>query len=176
MVRALMKLKRTAQKQHSLPVPYDESTYAVLNEKILQILETLLAVPSSFGLRIILEVVAQLESEDFQAEEGIRDALQVAWKHFHRLHSKAMKQTPPLPLSDTNPRKPHQMTTQQGIVLLLAILIYEVYDGDSESAELLGDSTSMAEDVLARTDESKVADHIIDIVLSFMSRSSKLHR
>ena len=176
MVRALIKLKRTAHKQDSLPQPYDESTHAVLNEKTLQILETLLAVSSPYGLRVILEIVAELEAEDFQAEEGIRDTLSVAWKQFYGLQSIAMKQIPSLPSSDADTRKAYPMTTQQGIALLLAILIFEVYDGDGESAELLGDATSMAEDVLARTDVTKVADHIIDIVFSFMSRSSKLHR
>ncbi|KAK5102599.1 DNA-directed DNA polymerase [Exophiala xenobiotica] len=176
MVKALLHLKQIAQKQDRLSLPYDEGTYAVLNERVQQILETLLAVPSLFGQPIFLEVVAQLETVDLQAEASIHDTVKVSWKHFSKLQSIVLKQISSSRTSKVEARKPTRTTFEQGLALLLATLVYEVYDGEGESAEMLEDVNSMAEDVLAKADENKVADHMIDIVLSFMSRASKFHR
>lgn len=176
MVKALLHLKRIAQQQAHLPVPFDEGAYAALNERIQQVMETLLAVPSLYGQPIFLEAVAQLETEDFQAEAGIHEIIKASWKHFRKLQSIVLKQISSLSTSTAEARKPNRTTFEQGLALLIATLVYEVYDGEGESAEMLEDVNAMAEDVLAKADENKVADHMIDIVLSFMSRASKYHR
>ncbi|KAK5936912.1 DNA-directed DNA polymerase [Knufia obscura] len=175
-VKALLHIKQLAQKQDNLAMPYDDSTYTILNERIQQALETLLAVPNTLGQCIFLEAIASLKSQDFQADESVRDIVKAGWKHFNKLKPMALKHISPSRKSEAETRKVNQMTPQQGLALLLATLLYEAHGGDSESIELLEDANSMATDFLAENDESKVANHMIDMVMSFMSRSSKFHR
>ncbi|KAJ9663983.1 DNA-directed DNA polymerase [Neophaeococcomyces mojaviensis] len=176
-VKQILDLKLDADGE-TLKRPFDQSTSSFLKEKITIIMEALLAAGQE-GQHIFMQVVSSSKSGEFEAEEAIKDTVEKSWAKYSSLLQKAQSLNTKDKNGFGNEDKGHskdKLGPQQGLALLFGVLLYEVYDGDVESAEILGDALFMSEDVSDDGDATKAADQVIEIVLSFVSRPSRFLR
>lgn len=166
---SLLDLREAAFKKTGGMVEWDEGSYATLQEKISLMLEACLAAGSE-GQQCFLQVIAALQKNiKLEAEDAIQESFDASWKLFKRLSADNAAST-------TKGSDENTAQACQGLKLLQALLLYEVYDGDEEAIEMLEDVTSMGEDFLAGNEKAKVADQILEIIISFVSKPSRFRR
>lgn len=139
-IGSLLDMREKAVRKSGDMVEWDETSYAALQEKVALALEACLAAGSD-GQKCFLRVIATLQQNvKLEAEDTIQEGLSASWKLFKKLS----KDTSSTGASNNDPR------IRQGLRLLQALLLYEVYDGDTEAIEMLQDVTSMGNDSTLR--------------------------
>lgn len=166
---SLLDLRDAALRKTGAMVEWDEGSYVTLQEKISLMLEACLAAGPE-GQQCFLKVVAALQKNvKLEAEDAIQQTLDASWKLFKRLSADEAAST-------TKTLDENTAQAREGLKLLQALLLYEVYDGDEDAIEMLEDVTSMGEDFLAGHEKAKVADQILEIIISFVSKPSRFRR
>lgn len=148
------------------------SQQELLKEKTQALLEALLSVGPA-GQHQFLLLARRLPLDDINAEASIYDTFVqgVAQLDFFLQSHEA---------SDPGTEN----SSAFGITMLLALTLYQVYDGDEESVNMLEEVVEMAIETLQtnrsptkdRKSNTHVADAVVDIVLGFSSKPSKLFR
>lgn len=165
-LRSLFDVKESAVKRTRAVVEWDDRTLASLQEKIAIILEACLAAGPD-GQHCFLHVISAMQEKlQLEAEETIQDNIDASWKLFREL---SKKKSSVKTLED-------DLQTAGGLQILQATLLYEVYVGDTEAIEMLEDVTSMGEDLLNGQNPSKIADPLLEIIITLMSKPSRFRR
>lgn len=168
-MKSLFHLRAKARAKSDDMVDWDEATYTALQEKIALMLETILAVGTQGG-RNFLDIIAVLQETNLAAEASIEQSLDTSWEIFNAIVSDSNES------SIRESQRRHALSLRQGLGLLLALLLHEVYDGNVEAVEMLQDAISIANESLAGQNLSRAADQVLEIIISFMSKPSKFRR
>lgn len=140
----------------------------LVTEKAQTMLEALLAAGPQ-GHHYFVQLVIELPLDTIDAEAGIRQKLTEG-----QMQLKSLVEAHPIITVSPTARP------TRGMAVLLALILFQTYEGDGESIEMLDEVVSMSIDFLQleESDQSKtrIANAVVDIVLSFSSKSSKLFR
>lgn len=165
---SLLDTRASAVRKSGGMVEWDEASCATLQEKIALVLEACLAAGLD-GQKCFLRVIAGLQQRiKLEAEETIQEVFNASWKLFEKLSPKDGTST-----KDSDGK---HADIHQGLRLLEALLLYDTYDGDTEAIEMLEDVTSMGGDFLSERDPHKLADQILEIIISLVSKPSRFRR
>ncbi|KAK5072085.1 DNA-directed DNA polymerase [Lithohypha guttulata] len=154
-------------------ISLDEPTFTLLTDKMNLCLEALLTA-GAVGQRALLELVRILENFNLEAEAGIQESLSAAWQQYNKLVTVVNQNSSHVSINGHAKRT--KIRPGDGLAMLFAMVLYQVYNGDEGSIEMLDEVVEMVEDFLAEDKDSAIANHIVDIVLSLFSKSSKLIR